>query len=132
MNINDAFPSKYLKAADIKGRPPIAVTISHVALEEIGDDKTLKPVLYFQGKEKGVVLNKTNGSMIAHTHGPETDGWVGKQILLRCEGVSFRGQIVDSIRVSVAQAEQYAQEQQATAQTLEQQPEPDFDDDIPF
>ena len=140
MNINEAFPSKYLKAADIKGHPPVSVVISHYTMEKVGDDDT-KPVLYFQGKKKGLVLNMTNANMIAHTHGPEFDGWINKTILLRCEAVPFGSKVVDSIRVAVAQADQYAQEQQATEQTMQQeQPsvvqqmaDPDFkDDEIPF
>ena len=136
MNINDAFPSKYLKAADIKGSPPISVVIRQVVMEDIGaDDKAEKPVIYFEGKDKGVVLNKTNGNMIAHTYGPETEGWLGKPILLRCEAVPFKGQVVDSIRVAVAQAAAYEQAQRDSAQTSEPDdfgPTEDFDDSIPF
>jgi hypothetical protein len=140
VNINDAFPSKYLKAGDIKGKPPVAVVISNVVMEEMPDGEN-KPVVYFQNKEKGVVLNKTNASMIAHSHSPDTDGWIGKTILLRCEAVPFGGRIVDSIRVSVNQAEAYAAEQAATAHTLDDGPQEDvpppesdddFSDDIPF
>ena len=148
MNINEAFPSKYLKAADIKGHPPVPVTISHYTMEKMADGEDQKPVLYFQGKNKGLVLNVTNANMIAHTHGPEFEGWFGKTILLRCEAVPFGGKVVDSIRVSVAQVpqdEQYAQEQAATHQTMAPEeggqlppagtppPPADFsDDEIPF
>ena len=140
MNINDAFPSKWLKAADLKGHPPVSVVIREVTLEEVGDDKETKPVVYFEGKKLGVVLNKTNGAMIAHFYGSETDGWRGKQILLRCEPVAFAGKIVDSIRVSVDEATQYQAEQNATQANLEQELPPStpqvaadpFDDDIPF
>ncbi len=136
MNINEAFPSKWLKAADIKGRPPVAVVISNITMEEVGDDNGLKPVVYFQGKEKGVVLNKTNGAMIANTYGPETDGWIGKTILLRCEAVPFKGQIVDSIRVSAAQVAAVggisSQLEVAPDNFQPDVPEGDFDDDIAF
>ena len=143
MNINDAFPTRFLKAENIKGGPPVTVTIEKVTLEEMpgdGDAKQSRPVLWFVGKEKGVVLNKTNGQMIAHTYGDEMDLWVGKAITLRSEPVSFQGRIVDSIRVAVAQVaqpqfndapppspEQYASEQQATQANIDQ-----YDDPIPF
>jgi hypothetical protein len=136
MNINDAFPSRYLKAADLKDRPPVVVTIKSITMEEMPEGEN-RPVAWFEGKEKGVVLNKTNASMIAHSYSPETDNWIGKKILLRCEPVPFAGRIVDSIRVAVANAEQYAAEQAATEANLKQEgesayPDEDFSDEIPF
>ena len=143
MNINEVFPSKYLKSADIKGRPPLSVVIREVTLEEMAEGEH-KPVLYFQGKQKGVVLNKTNSAMIAHTHSPETDNWIGKTILLRSEPVSFGGKIVDSIRVACAQgrAEVYHNEQavdhntlmagEAAGQDISGIRDDSFDDDISF
>ena len=135
MKVNDLYPSKYLKAEDIKGRPPVSVVIAKVTMEELGegDNKQLKPILYFQGKERGLALNKTNANMIAHTFGNETDDWVGKTILLRSEPVDFKGKIVDAIRVSAGQAEVYANEQQATEANIQQEVVRGFDDqDIPF
>ncbi len=97
MNINGAFPSNYLKAADLQGRR-VAISISHVAIEDIGDDH--KPVLYFIGKEKGMVLNKTNANMITEITGTdETDHWKGKAIVLYVAKVDFQGKRVDGIRV---------------------------------
>lgn len=57
MRISSAFPSKYIKSTDLQGKQVKAV-MSHVETESIGDDD--RPVLYFQNKEKGLVLNKTN------------------------------------------------------------------------
>jgi hypothetical protein len=73
-NINDAFPSKYLKANDLKGNR-VTVTMSHVDYETIAEER--KAVLFFRGKEKGLVLNKTNASMIVELTGTtETDDWM--------------------------------------------------------
>lgn len=97
MNINGAFPSTYLKAADLQGRRAL-VTISHVKLEDIGDEH--KPVLYFVGKEKGIVLNKTNANMITEIVGSdETDHWKGKAVVLYVAKVDYQGRRVDGIRV---------------------------------
>lgn len=79
MNINDLITSKYLKAADLNGSEP-TVTISHVTMERMGEDT--RPVLYMQGKEKGVVLNKTNLEMLGSMYGDETDGWTGRKAKL--------------------------------------------------
>lgn len=96
MNINEAFPSKYLKASDLKGAK-VRVTISRVESEEVGDGK--KPVAYFNGKEKGLVLNKTNAMIIASEHGPETEGWAGAEIYLYPGKTQFNGQMVDCLKV---------------------------------
>ncbi len=98
MNINNAFPSDYLKASDLQGRK-IKVVIDRVEMKKLGDDT--KPVVYFQGKEKGMALNRTNGMTIAAVYGPETAGWTGKPIYLYSAKVPFQGQMVDSLRVEV-------------------------------
>ena len=71
MRISAAFPSKYLKAADLQGKQ-VTVVMSHVTMETIGDDE--RPVLYFKGKDKGLVLNKTNANTIADAFGDDTAG----------------------------------------------------------
>lgn len=98
MKIGEAFPSKYLKAADLQGRR-VNVTIDSVEMQNIGDD-TDKLVIYFKGKEKGFVCNRTNANMIAEIcQSEETDDWAGKQILLYTAKVDFQGRRVDAIRV---------------------------------
>lgn len=97
MNINDAFPSKYLKASDIDGNP--TVEIAQVVEEEVGRDKEMRPVLYFHGSEKGIILNKTNANNIAKLYGFETDDWAGKKVMLGTQYVDFQGQSVEAIRV---------------------------------
>ena len=125
MNINGAFPSTYLKAADLAGRRAI-VTISHVKLEDVGDDA--KPILYFQGKEKGLVLNKTNANMITEITGSdETDHWKGKAIVLYVTKVDYQGKRVDGIRVDYP-----ANGNGAAPVAPPPPPEPLTVDDIPF
>ncbi len=101
-NVNDAFPSNYLKASDIKGGEPV-VTIDHVAFEAVGRQREMKAVLYFQGKEKGVVLNKTNATKITQLTGsPETDDWIGMRIRLYVTETEFGGETVECIRIKAA------------------------------
>lgn len=98
MKIGEAFPSKYLKAADLQGKR-VNVTIANVALENIGDDEG-KAVVYFQGKDKGMVLNKTNANMIVEiAQTEETNDWRGVTIALFTARVDFQGKRVDAIRV---------------------------------
>ncbi len=96
--VNEAFPSRFLKAADLNNRT-IKVAINRVVFEEVGQNKDKKPILYFNGTEKGLVLNKTNATAIGAVHGEQMDGWSGKEIELFSQMVPFQGQNVAAIRV---------------------------------
>lgn len=100
MRISSAFPSKYLKAADLDGRD-IRVIMDRVEMEDVGGGDQ-KPVLYFQGKDKGLVLNVTNGNTIASVFGDETASWRGEQIMLYEAMVEFKGKMGPAIRVRLA------------------------------
>lgn len=100
MDINGAFPKKFLSAPDLKGRR-VTVTIAGVAMMEVGDDdEGHKPVVKFKGAEKGMVLNKTNASMIAEiAKTTETDEWVGVRIVIYPTKTDYAGKRVDCVRV---------------------------------
>jgi hypothetical protein len=90
MNINEAFPSKYLKASDLQGGT-VTVKIDRVEMEMMGDDR--KMVVYFQGKQKGLVTNKTNANNIAALYGDDTDDWTRSEIMLVRGDGGFPGQV---------------------------------------
>ncbi len=97
MKANDAFPSKFLKAADLQGRR-VVVTIAHVEIEKFDDGD--RPCVFFVGKDKGVVLNKTNFNAIADITGEaDSDDWAGKRITLYTAKVDYQGKRVEAIRV---------------------------------
>lgn len=77
------------------------VTIRKVEAKNLtsqrGKDK--KPVIYFEGREKGFVVNKTNAKAIAGMYGVDTDAWVGKRITLYATTTSAGGETVACIRV---------------------------------
>ena len=102
MDVNNLFPSKFLKASDLQGTQP-TVTIANVRMEDIGDDGE-KAVVRFEGKDKGVVLNKTNATNIATAYGSNTDGWCGKKVVLFSTWVDFQGKSVEAIRIRPAPA----------------------------
>jgi hypothetical protein len=104
MKIGTAFKSSTLKAADIAGQR-VVVTIDKVTIEEVGqgDDKEEKPILHFVGKEKGLVLNKTNANTIIEILGTdETNEWKGHRIVLYPDKTDFNGQRVNCIRIAAA------------------------------
>jgi hypothetical protein len=97
MKMSSAFPSNFLKAADLNGKA-VRVVIESVSVEKIGDDQ--KPVLHFAGKDRGLVLNKTNANRIIEAVGSdETDDWEGWSITLYPCKVDYQGKRVDAIRV---------------------------------
>lgn len=105
MRINEAFPSKYLKASDIPDGQFVPVQIDRVDVENVGNDddpENHKPVLYFVGKAKGMVLNRTNSSTIASAYGDETDDWRGKNLLLYATETPFQGKNVPCLRVKIS------------------------------
>lgn len=101
-NINDAFPSKFLSAHDLRGAEPI-VTMDRVAYEPVGTDEEMKAVLYFRGKDKGLVLNKTNAYKITELmRSAITEEWAGQKIRLFATETQFAGKTVPCIRVKAA------------------------------
>jgi len=101
MRISEEFPSKYLKAEDLKGRD-IKVTMANVEREKLGQD--MKPVLYFKGAGKGLCLNKTNANTIGDAYGDDTDAWFGQEIILFSVMTEYQGKTGPAIRVRVPTA----------------------------
>jgi hypothetical protein len=132
-NINEAFPSNYLKASDLKGGQPV-VTIDRIEFEPVGQKKEMKPVIYFDGKDKGLVLNKTNARNIINLTGSEeTDDWAGFSVRLYATHVEFQGESVEAIRIKAAPANGAAPAARRRPVEPAQAPASDIDDsDIPF
>jgi hypothetical protein len=95
------YDREYLGEWDLAGKD-ITVTIREVKGAELtaqGGRKSKKPVVYFEGKEKGLALNKTNGKIIAGMYGTKTEDWVGKRITLYPAMTTFGADTVPCIRV---------------------------------
>lgn len=126
MNINDAFPSKYIKASDLPEGKISAATMDEISLQDIGqgEQKQKKIVISFVGKDKAFVCNKTNARAIAKLYGEDTDEWSGKSIGLFRTEVQFGADMVESIRVHSKIPK--------TAPVVAPEPTTEHDDDIPF
>jgi hypothetical protein len=77
----------------------VTVTIEDCQMEKLGEDT--RPVLYFRGKDKGLVLNKTNVGMIVDSYGDDFDGWFGKPIIIYPDKTLFQGTMTPCLRVRV-------------------------------
>jgi len=95
--IGEYFPSKFLRAEDIKS--DLTLTISGLEEEAVGKDDT-KPVMRFTEIEKGFVMNKTNAATITELLGTDRLAeWIGKKITLFKTTVPFGSEMKDAIRV---------------------------------
>lgn len=95
------FDRDYLGHWDLAGRD-VTVTIRDVKAGKLtaqGGRTSKKPVIYFEGKEKGLACNKSNGKTIAGMYGANTDDWIGKRITLFPTTTTFGSEVVDCIRV---------------------------------
>ena len=160
MNIGAAFPSKYVRAADLPDGKFITVTIDRVETDNVagnGEPEECKPILFFAGKEKGLVLNKTNANTIAGAYGQETDDWLGKPVLIYATETQYGGKMVPCVRVKIPKGDArptarpaangattqsrpkyqpqpavFAEDEAEPAAVAGRLPPPSEDDDIPF
>src|SRR5262245_25232608 len=102
MKRDDLFPSKYLKCADLKGKPRV-VEIEQAPVETLKNQKgeeQRKVVLYFKGAKKALPLNLTNFDAVADIAGSdETNDWLGTKIELYPTTTMMGGKITDCIRI---------------------------------
>lgn len=132
MKIGTAFPGNYLKAADLQGRR-VQVVIERVEMEDIGGDT--KPIVHFRGKDRGLVLNRTNANSIQMIAGSdETNDWEGVSITLFPSKTDFQGKRVDCLRVDPPDRAPAGKTrpQRLREPEPEATPEDDGSDSVPF
>ncbi len=147
MKIGQMTTSKYLKGSDVD--PPKLLTFHSFKKENVAKETEPpehKWVAYFDGEEKGLVLNKVNLERAARAMGSDdTDDWIGKPIVVFYDpNVEFGGKLVGGIRVRapkapsqrIAEAQPLQGAALARASIGRGPPPPveeaDTDDDIPF
>lgn len=130
-NIDGEFPSKYLKAADFDEDGTI-MTIASYARESIKNREGVmeqKPILYFRGEEKGLILNKTNANKLTKLfQSPNTDDWIDQPVRLYATEVQFGADQVPAIRIKQAALPTKKQD----AKRLSNTPASNVDDGDPF
>jgi hypothetical protein len=106
VKVSDLYPSKYLKGSDLGGRA-VTVTIDTIALESFYDSESKqtvkKPVLYFAGKQKGLVLSKSLAYKLAEIlRSDDMDIWPGGRVVLFTERRSVYGEVKEVFAVRAA------------------------------
>lgn len=102
MHISQLKQSRFLTRAEV-GRGAL-VTIKEIYQDNVakeGAPEELRWCIAFDELEKPMVLNSTNGQIIAQiTKNEDTDHWVGHKVVLYDDpSVSFGGKLVGGIRV---------------------------------
>ena len=137
MKASEAFPSKYLSSSDLGGKNA-RVIIADVQMEELQDrtgKKENKMILYFRGKTKGMVCNKTNGKALIAAFGDETDDWINNEVILFTVLTDVGGETKEGLRLRTPQPKDNPRPRVETApQRMKEQAMPveTVGDDIPF
>lgn len=84
-SVSELYPSRWVKAADLNDKA-VTVKVTDVKVEPVhtpgGETKTAA-VLAFEGKQKRLILNKTQcRAMVAITGSEQFDDWVGINVQL--------------------------------------------------
>ena len=102
MSFDDLYPSRFLKASDLKGRD-VTKTIRTVTLEELGEAKDAKPkvIITFEGAKKQWVVPRTCGEALKAMFGAKDVDvtWPGKRVTLFARVVDSFGGEVEAVRV---------------------------------
>ena len=103
-HINEMFPKPHI-TPDLLNKP-YELVIKTVEQKELRPNNTpvTSWIIRFEKTEKYLILNKTNAAAIAGLYGPQTEGWVGKRIVLYTTKARVKGEMVDVIRIHGPQA----------------------------
>lgn len=101
INVDNVYQSNsnFLKAADLPEGKQVKVIVESCEIIQMNDKDKVN--VKFVGKDKTLVLNKTNSGAISHVYGVDTDMWIGKEVILYTAIVDYQGQMVPAVRVNV-------------------------------
>lgn len=75
----------YLKAAHLPAGKSVPATVDRIEFQTVHPrpgQAEIKPVMYFQGKQKGLILTSTNQDFLRATFGDDINASYGKPITL--------------------------------------------------
>ena len=109
MNMNDTIASKYLKAADLKGRT-VKVCIDSVSMDDLSQDNKppeIKACVKLRDRKKSWVLNRTNTVSLIKFFGPESNDWAGKTVELYAVDVMVNNEQKEGLRCKLPTEEDF-------------------------
>lgn len=114
-SLSDIKSSKFLKKEDVG--QGVLVTIKSIHRENVameGAEPELKFCASFEELDKPLVINSTNGQIIAQIAGSEEEierTWIGKQVVLYIDpNVSYGGKLIGGIRVRAPKSQKEIQD----------------------
>lgn len=136
MKKDSVYPSKYLKATDLRDKD---VTVEIESAEYITLQGKPSLLVKFIGKDKGLIVKPSVWDQIAQVVGDDdSDNWTGHKITLFPTETDFAGQTYEVVRVRTKKRPMNGSRPapkiaDPTSEPSDNIPhEPDFDDDVPF
>lgn len=110
MSVNETYKSsggggQWLAEADLKGKAhKVTISKTEIVETESENDEGVKRMvnkiqLSFEGRDKQLLLNKTNANIIKDKLGDEETDWLGHEIIMYPTTTPFKGVITPCIRV---------------------------------
>lgn len=125
--VSEMIVSKFLRKEDFD--EDMVATIKGVKLEDVGNQGEQRWVVYFREFAKGMVLNVTSIRVLEGAFGDDSDGWIGKRVMIYVDpNVSFQGRVTGGLRLRTPKPR--AAPAPAPAPVAAHDDE--FADDIPF
>jgi hypothetical protein len=102
-DFSDSYGGRFLNASHVT-KPFVAAVVTVEAIE-VEEGKKPKPVLFLEGVDRGVVLNKTRyDAMSDITGSPDTDDWCGRKVLVKRGSTNYAGKKVACVELEAAPA----------------------------
>lgn len=97
------FTGKYLASPDLgKNEPTVKVEriVSELVKDEEKKTERYRWIVFFVGKEKGMLLNRSNAILLAALcKSDKTEDWIGHSFTIGVRPVKMGGETVDGLRV---------------------------------
>jgi hypothetical protein len=99
-DFSGSFGGKYLNANHVT--QPFIGVVERVELEDVDGGGKRKPVLRFEGRDRGVVLNSTRYDAASRIAGSrDTECWIGMRIRVTRGSTRYAGKAVDCVEFSL-------------------------------
>ena len=130
--LNREFPSDYINGDDI-GKSTVPVKIASLEMKKVKNPKKQvdqnRIVLYFEGKEKGLIIAKERGSELKILFGDNPQDYIGQEIMLYTKLQNSFGEMKNIVHIRGVDSIPDA----STGEQPSDEPESELNiDDIPF
>ena len=131
MRTGDFFKSRFLKPVDFS--EPKVVVVADVGTKIFRDSPEPKPIVYFKGVQKPLILNKTNTQFLEDASGTDvmTD-WAGTKAEIFATSVEVSGQTKPCLRLRAPDQAELPTRRPVKPSEPHVNGYDDMDDEIPF